>query len=176
MTTSDRRFEDIFRAHFSAVHAYVRRRVGSGVEDDILADTFAILWRRLDDVPDDSLPWLYGVARRVISNHSRARDRQLALARRLANTRDVSAPDHGELFCDSEHVREALMGLSAHEREALLLVAWEGLDRARAARAAGCTRATFAVRLHRARKHVAREIAALDGNALIGEPPIMEGR
>jgi RNA polymerase sigma factor (sigma-70 family) len=176
MTTRDGKFEEIFNAHFSAMHAYVRRRVGTAIEDDILAETFATLWRRIDDVPDDCLPWLYGVARRVISNHHRGHDRQLALARRLANTQEVSVPDHGEIFCDSELLRRALMRLSSHEREALLLVAWEGLDGTRAAQAAGCTRAAFAARLHRARKHVAREIAALERSSLIGKPRTVEGR
>jgi DNA-directed RNA polymerase specialized sigma24 family protein len=43
-----------------------------------------------------------------------------------------------------------------------MLVAWEGLDAARAAQAAGCSRATFAVRLHRARKRLDRALFALE--------------
>lgn len=49
----------------------------------------------------------------------------------------------------------ALAGLTEHEREALLLVAWEGLSAADAARVAGCSVAAFRVRLHRARRRVA---------------------
>ena len=176
MTPGDDKFEEIFSAHFSAVHAYVRRRVGPGAEDDILAETFATLWRRLDELPEDPLPWLYGVARRVISNHNRAKNREQALIRRLATRRALSVPDHGDVVCGNEHVRMALLSLSSREREALLLVAWEGLDNGRAAKAAGCTRAAFALRLHRARKSVAREIAALEANGPIREPRTMEGR
>jgi DNA-directed RNA polymerase specialized sigma24 family protein len=42
-----------------------------------------------------------------------------------------------------------------------MLVAWHGLTGVRAARAAGCTRAAFAVRLHRARARLATELDAL---------------
>ena len=59
-------------------------------------------------------------------------------------------------------VRRALAGLSERDREVLMLVAWEGLDPAGAARVAGCTRATFAVRLHRARKRLDRALFALE--------------
>jgi RNA polymerase sigma-70 factor (ECF subfamily) len=46
-----------------------------------------------------------------------------------------------------------------------MLIAWEGLSSARAARAAGCTRAAFAVRLHRARARLATQLAALQAPA-----------
>ena len=41
-----------------------------------------------------------------------------------------------------------------------MLLAWEELDRDDAARAIGCSRATFAVRLHRARRRFRAELAA----------------
>jgi RNA polymerase sigma-70 factor (ECF subfamily) len=44
-------------------------------------------------------------------------------------------------------------------REILLLVAWEDLDPSSAAAALGCSRATFAVRLHRARRRLASAMA-----------------
>ena len=45
----------------------------------------------------------------------------------------------------------ALARLTDNEKEALLLVAWEGLDHAQAGRVVGCSAATFTVRLSRAR-------------------------
>ena len=59
-------------------------------------------------------------------------------------------------------VRAALAQLSERDRETLMLVAWEGLSSARAARAAGCTRAGFAVRLHRARARLATQLASIE--------------
>ena len=53
---------------------YVVRRVPAAAVDDVLADTFLALWRRLDDVPeDDPLPWAYAVARGCLANARRAR-------------------------------------------------------------------------------------------------------
>ena len=46
--------------------------------------------------------------------------------------------------------------LGENDREAICLVAWEGLSIADAARAAGCSTATFHVRLSRARARLAR--------------------
>ena len=59
----------------------------------------------------------------------------------------------------SDEIAAAMVRLSHPEREALLLVAWEGLDGARAAQAAGCSEAAFRARLHRARRHVAAALA-----------------
>jgi DNA-directed RNA polymerase specialized sigma24 family protein len=61
---------------------------------------------------------------------------------------------------DADLMRLALARLSEHDRDALMLVALEGLDGARAARAAGCSRGAFAVRLHRARSRLAAELQA----------------
>src|SRR4051794_37726543 len=72
------------------------------------------------------------------------------------------APEPGEAIAEAEAVRAALSRLSPVDRETLMLVAWEELDPAAAARAAGCSRPTFAVRLHRARRRLAGELAALD--------------
>jgi predicted DNA-binding protein (UPF0251 family) len=44
------------------------------------------------------------------------------------------------------------------EREALRLVEWEQLDMGEAAQVAGCSSATFRVRLHRARRHLAARL------------------
>ena len=52
----------------------------------------------------------------------------------------------------------ALAELSNLEREALLLVAWDGLSNADAAVVAGCTQRAFEVRLSRARARLTREM------------------
>jgi RNA polymerase sigma-70 factor (ECF subfamily) len=52
-------------------------------------------------------------------------------------------------------IEAALERLPEKEREVLRLLAWEGLSTAEAAVVLGCTRATLAVRTHRARRHLA---------------------
>jgi RNA polymerase sigma-70 factor (ECF subfamily) len=59
-------------------------------------------------------------------------------------------------------VLAALAALRERDREALLLHAWDGLDHAGAGTVMGCSPATFAVRLHRARERFARALADLD--------------
>ncbi len=63
---------------------YVVRRAPVAAVDDVLADTFLVLWRRLDDLPgDDPLPWAYAVARRCLANAHRSARRQLSLVERI---------------------------------------------------------------------------------------------
>jgi RNA polymerase sigma-70 factor, ECF subfamily len=160
----EERFEDLFREHYAAVRGYALRRAPGDVAQEVVAETFLVAWRRLDDVPDDALPWLFGVARRVLANQRRSERRSVALERRLAEA-EAAAPDPGdpsERLGEAEFVRAALARLSDRDREALMLVAWHGLSGARAARAAGCSRAAFAVRLHRARARLAAELSALE--------------
>lgn len=59
---SDRRtqFEAMFATHHDAVRRYVVRRQSGALVDDAIADTFLVAWRRLDEIPDRTLPWLLG--------------------------------------------------------------------------------------------------------------------
>jgi RNA polymerase sigma-70 factor (ECF subfamily) len=162
------RFDALFAAHFAAVRAYVVRRSGAAPVDDVLSETFLVAWRRLDAVPEDALPWLLGVARRVLANQRRGDARRAALIDRLSSmaSRSRGVEPVGDVFGS---LRDAIATLSAPEREALLLVAWEGLEPQRAARVVGCTPSAFRARLYRARRRLA---------AQLGESPLkhFEGR
>lgn len=158
-TDEERRFEAIYREHFASVDAYARRRVPSRA-DDVVADTFLVVWRRLEEVPADALPWLYGVARRVVSNIRRSSQRQEAVAERLAG---AYAPETSELQEGDGQLLSALARLSERDRELLLLVYWEDLEPRRAAQALGCTRATVATRLWRAHRRLRIEIERMGG-------------
>jgi RNA polymerase sigma-70 factor, ECF subfamily len=158
---SDRRdeFEELFAAHYWAVRDFVLRRVPASTAEDVVAETFLIAWRRLAEIEDDPLPWLLGVARRVVANQLRADRRRGALRDRLRGTVGASAPEWEPPVDAGSDLGQALASLSQREREALLLVAWEGLDAPRAARVLGCSAATFRVRLHRARRRVAGQLS-----------------
>jgi RNA polymerase sigma factor (sigma-70 family) len=157
----DRRaaFEELFNAHYWALRAYVLRRSPSAAVEDIVAETLLVAWRRLDSLGEDPLPWLFGVARRVMANQQRAERRRGALTARLQDLLPGQAPDWEAPAAMSEELALAMVKLSPQEREALLLVAWEGLDGARAARAAGCSPVAFRARLRRARRNVAAALA-----------------
>ena len=157
-----RRFEALFHANYSSVLAYAARRADRQVAEDVAAETFAVAWRRLAAVPSDELPWLYGVARKTLANQRRGDRRRSALIAKL--TREAppvaASNDISDAIADRSGVVAALERLSERDREALRLVAWEGLDSARAASAAGCSARAFAVRLHRARRRLTKELAA----------------
>jgi hypothetical protein len=52
--SAEERFVRIFREHYPSVRAYVGRRAKSELVDDIVAETFLVGWRRLEDVPADA--------------------------------------------------------------------------------------------------------------------------
>jgi RNA polymerase sigma factor (sigma-70 family) len=158
----NQRFEALFREHYPAVRAYALRRSAPDSAQDAVAETFLVAWRRLDSVPEDPLPWLYGVARRVLANQRRSDNRRRALGERLAAERAPGGADPAERLAEVDAVAGALARLRPDDREALMLSAWEGLDNAGAARASGCSRAAFAVRLHRARGRLAQALDAYE--------------
>jgi len=153
-------FEGLYAAHNAAVRSYVRRRVDSQDADDIVSDVFVIAWRRLRDVPEDPLPWLLGVARRVMANRRRSVTRQAALRDRMRFERLKLSPSFSMAAESTQPVLRALSTMRENDRETLLLVAWEGLAPAQAAKVLGVSANTFSARLSRARRRFERALAA----------------
>jgi len=130
------------------VFGYARRQCDLASAQDVVSDTFLVAWRRRDVVPDPALPWLLVVARNTIANRRRYERRQDHLVDTVARLERVAAgADHG--VGERDAMLRSLAGLSAVEREAVLLVAWDGL--ANRAAAAGCSVRAFEVRLSRGR-------------------------
>lgn len=157
------RFEMLFRGHAGAVRTYVCRRCRADEADDVVADVFVIAWRRLDDVPDDPLPWLLGVARKVLANRRRGEARHHALLGRVRSEPLEAMPAWGAQSDFGESVLRVLSRLRESDREALLLIGWEGLGVAQAAVVLGVSPNTFAARLSRARRRFAVALAAEPG-------------
>lgn len=155
----DEWFERVYRDSYAAVLAYALRRISRTEAEDVTAETFAIAWRRRTSLPNPPIPWLIGVARLVLANNARSGRRQRALVRRLGATRPM-AVWNPEVADADPALRCALERLSDAEREALLLVAWEGLTPSEVATALGCTAAAARLRLQRARRHVVKALAA----------------
>jgi RNA polymerase sigma-70 factor (ECF subfamily) len=156
-----REFEAMFLEHADAVLAYARRRTDPDTAKEVVAEAFTVAWRRLADVPDPALPWLFGVARRSLANARRASSRQEALALRLVHEPAGAKEDAMSEVDARLSARAALDRLSPAEREAIELLAWEGLTPAEAATALGCSRGVVAVRVHRARRHL-RQLTSAD--------------
>ncbi|TDE35473.1 sigma-70 family RNA polymerase sigma factor [Actinomadura sp. 6K520] len=155
------RFEELYEAHLGHVTGYVRRRVGDADDAaDVIAETFLVCWRRLDDVPhgDEARFYLYGVARRTLANLRRGERRRRHLAARIggnlaADLASAPVPDEGH-----PEVGAALRALREGDRELLGLASWEGLDNGQIAAVLGVSRNAVRIRLHRARRRFAREL------------------
>lgn len=160
------RFSELFRARYEAVLRYASRRTDPETALDVVAETFLIAWRRHEEVPADpgqALPWLYGVARRVLANAERSRRRADRVAARLSQERSIGhVPDSARGVAERSRLGRALATLTATDQEALRLVGWEELDLAEAAQAMRCSRAAMAVRLHRARRRLEQALRTAD--------------
>jgi RNA polymerase sigma-70 factor, ECF subfamily len=152
------RFEELFLAHYRAVHRYALRRTDPGQAEEIANETFMVCWRRLGSVPDDALPWLYAVAGNCLANRRRAARRRDRTVAHLRAQPDAPGRDPAERLAARDSILRAFVALGERDREALRLVAWEGLSLADAARAAGVSRPAFAMRLHRARRRLAQSL------------------
>jgi RNA polymerase sigma-70 factor (ECF subfamily) len=141
--------------------AYIRRHTDAETAREVLSETFLVTWRRLDDVPGDALPWLLVVARNTLANHQRSAYRRSLLTYEMQRLAEVSEdqPAVEVAAVESQALLRGLSKLTAQQREALLLTAWDGLTSAQAATVAGCSTATFDVRLHRARARLRRVMA-----------------
>lgn len=161
--TPDERFAALFDRTHRPLLAYALRRVSDPADAaDVVAETYLVAWRRLDDVPDgeSARPWLFGVARRVLANLYRGERRRDALTERLREqlTAATPDPDPGE---PATPLVEALRGLPEADQEVLRLVAWEELARDEIALVLGISRTAVRVRLHRARTRLAQRMAQL---------------
>jgi RNA polymerase sigma factor (sigma-70 family) len=155
--SSLQRFEQLFSAHQRSVLAYAIRRSASHADaEDVAAETFVIAWRKLHAVPEDALPWLYAVARRVLANQRRGlgRRERLAAAFRL---KDVPTPMRVGDDVDGPTF-QALATLSPSDQELLRLVAWEELGNQQIATVLGISSNAVAIRLHRARARFAEAL------------------
>jgi RNA polymerase sigma factor (sigma-70 family) len=159
------RFEAIYAAHQRAVLGYVLRRTDADTAPDVVSDVFLVAWRRLEAVPDDSLPWLLGVARRTLANQRRAARRRDALGERLQASQLTTAADQPTTVNDT--VLRAFGRLSEADRELLTLVAWEGLTTRQAAKVLGTTAVAARVRLHRARHRLAAALEAEEASTVV---------
>src|SRR5205823_8533341 len=136
-----------------------RRRASWADAGEIVSETFLVAWRRLDDLPGQERPWLLGIARKALANRMRTETRQRRVQLRLA-AEPPSAQTTDTYVIDGS-VHAALARLSAADRDALTLLAWDELTPAEVAVVLDCTRAAAYVRIHRARRRFAIALAAI---------------
>ncbi len=155
-----KRFEELYAEHQARVLGYVLRRTERADEAaDVVAETFLVAWRRLDDAPTaDVRLWLYGVARRVLANHRRGERRRTQLADQLRSDLagwDPAPAGEGEFA----ELAAAFRSLPHGDRDVLALEGWEQLDAGEIAVVLGCSRNAARIRLHRAPRRLRAAIA-----------------
>jgi len=156
------RLEHLFAIAYDDLCRFVRRRLDDG--DDVVADTFLVAWRRLDDVPADdgeARAWLFGTARKLMANRRRKDARMVAWAGIDQSTPGgvTAASDPGAAVDARLDLGRAFATLSGGDQECLALVAWDGLTPAQAAGVLGISVNAFSVRLHRARRRLRAALA-----------------
>lgn len=163
------RFTELWERYASRVMAYALRHVDPDVAQDVVADTFVVAWRRLGRVPDPPLPWLLVVALNTIANHRRSGNREAQLREQLSRAQRVAEPARAADVSVVERAEAlaALASLTATEREAILLIAWDGLTPSQAARVAGCSLPAFYVRLFRARRRLQADAPAEEQASMV---------
>jgi len=169
MSDADRRWlEELWSNYASRIFAYAARRVGQQHADDVVSDVFVVAWRQRKQRPRKELPWLYGVARRVLADRFRAESRWERLIERAGNQPRLEEPLDDDV-ADRLRLAAALDKLAEPDREALLLTAWEGLKPSEAAVALAMTASAFRMRLTRARRRFRSALAENTGADIAAE-------
>ena len=155
------RFRSLYNSTFNDIYAYAARALAPDRSeiDDVVAEVYLVAWRRIDELPQrpqDRL-WLFGVARNVVRNTRRSTNRRLLLVNRIHRQPrlPIGSPEPSDV-----DVTDALRRLSPNEREVMQLVVWDGLSPAETAEVLKCSVNVVEVRLHRARRRLARRLRA----------------
>lgn len=154
------RISDLYRDHARDILGYALRRTRNPEDAaDVVAETFLVAWRRLGEVPlgGEARPWLYGTARHVLANQDRGTRRRDRLTERLRGELRQQLPV--PLAQGGSVLLEALARLGEADRELLMLIGWEELTPAQAARALGISPLAARTRLHRARRRLRARLA-----------------
>jgi RNA polymerase sigma-70 factor (ECF subfamily) len=170
------RFEAVAPALVDPLRRYLARRTDPATADDVLAETLLVCWRRLDELPDDPLPWSYGVARNCLANAERGVRRQQRLAARIAAVDPPPEASAGPDPVGDPDLDEALAALREEDAELLRLWAWEQLTPAEIAEVLDITPNAASIRLHRAREKLRELLIARKTSEPAGHEETNEGR
>jgi RNA polymerase sigma-70 factor (ECF subfamily) len=161
------RFAEVYRRFGRPIQAYCARRTPAHQVEDAVAETFLVAWRRLDQIPDGeaALPWLYGVAYRVVSRQWRSKARSRRLTERLRGLAGEVSLTPDVLLVRSQEYRVVLTALSRLrpiDQEILRLTVWEELSHDAVAVVLGIEIGAVRQRAFRARHNLTAEYNRLD--------------
>ncbi|WP_188197829.1 RNA polymerase sigma factor [Nonomuraea sp. SYSU D8015] len=155
MPNPHERFTTLYSTYQARVYGYAVSRAGHQLAEQVVSATFLVAWRRLDDIPGHAqLRWLFRVARNIVRDNLRQAARHESLEADLRTWMEHAVTDVGEHATELLTILRALATPSEDDKEILTLTTWHGLPAAEAGEVLGCTKATFFVRLHRARRRL----------------------
>jgi RNA polymerase sigma factor (sigma-70 family) len=160
------RFAEIYGRYGKHIRAYCTRRTESSDVADAVAETFLVVWKKIGQIPegDAILPWLYGVAYRVLSHQWRHKARGRRLVERLEGLAPVEASLLEVLVVRNEKYRWVLQAssrLRPIDREVLRLTLWEEMSHADVSAVLVIGIAAVKQRAYRARRSLAAEYQKL---------------
>jgi RNA polymerase sigma-70 factor (ECF subfamily) len=166
MSDEEARFVELYRRYGRQLHAYCARRTSGPQAADAVSEIFLVAWRKIDQVPsgEATLPWLYGVAYRVLSHQWRHGARSRRLLEKLQGFPDIEPPSPDLLLVRNEEYRlviKASSRLRPIDQEILRLTLWEELSHADVALVLGIEAAAVKQRAYRARRNLANEYQKL---------------
>jgi RNA polymerase sigma-70 factor (ECF subfamily) len=154
-------FTQTYRELLPAISRYLSRRVPEREVEDLAAQTFEIAWRKRHEVTaGEELPWLYKIASFQVANYRRKH--QSAVRYLVLSLVPESAPSAESLAIFDLDLAAAWRTLSSAEQSLLALVVFEGLSVQEAATASEISANAASIRLHRARKKLADQLATKD--------------
>lgn len=163
MTGSDEaRFASLYERYSTMVAAYCRRRASVDEVEDLTAEVFLTIWRKIDQAPADdaALRWVYRISFLVLTNHWRRKGRTKKLESRLEAVGVIpDTPVHDQIVMRQElvDVMAAVSRLRPKDQEILRLSLWEHLSHDDIGAVLDIEPNAARQRLHRARKALVRE-------------------
>ncbi len=174
----EERFRALYARTYPDVLRFVTRRVPDYRAEDVVAEVFLVVWRRLDRLPpaeDDARAWVFGVARNLLLTDERGERRRRALAVRLAGLPVTAPEDAADLVTRRAEVAAAWPRLTEVDQEALALAYWDDLTGPQAAAVLGISPVAFRLRLTRARRALARHLDLTSRAPATSRPGTVEG-
>ncbi|HKB30793.1 MAG TPA: sigma-70 family RNA polymerase sigma factor [Streptosporangiaceae bacterium] len=147
---------DLYAEHGPALHAYVQQ-LGAGYHDaeEVVQETMVRAWRNarlLDPATGSIRGWLYTVARHILIDRLRIRTATpIGVEPRDAES---AVSDHQEMVVERINVLNALSGLSAEHRMAVVEVYYRGRTVESVAKSLGVPSGTIRSRLFYGLRHL----------------------
>jgi RNA polymerase sigma factor (sigma-70 family) len=165
-------FGRFYRRHERQILSYAIAHCANASDvADVVGETFLGALRaarRFTDDGGDAVPWLFGIARRVLAHQRRSFTRRERLVRRLHEEPLLTTDEAAALAAAIDAARlapalaAALRTLRAKDHELILLVSRDGLSPAQAGAVLGMNPNTARLRLSRARARLRDALAGAD--------------